>query len=77
MATEEGLRDGEVDHGVTEEFEPFVVSGSLVRMLVVPARVDEGLPEQAQVTNRKADLRGERVGGTHATVADRSRGEAR
>ena len=49
------LGDGQVDHGVTEELEAFVVAGRGVTVLVVPAGVDERLLEQVEVADRKAE----------------------
>ena len=59
------LGDGQVDDGVTEELEAFVVAGHDVGVLVVPARVDECLLEQVEVPDREPDPRGEGLGWTH------------
>ena len=54
-----------------------VLALSLVGVLVVPAGMDKGLLEQAQVTDREADRRGERVGGTHRVGGRPSARQAR
>jgi hypothetical protein len=66
MPGEELLGDRQVDDRVAEELQALVMSGSVLGMLVVPAGMDEGLPKQAQVSDRKADMRGECVGGRHS-----------
>ena len=68
MADIEGLRDGQVDHAVAEELEAFVVADRRVAMLVVPARVDEGLLQQVEVADREPDPRREGLAGTHGDV---------
>ena len=60
--------DGQVDHGVTEEFEAFVVAGRGVTVFVMPAGVDQCLLEQVEVADREADPSRERLGGTHDPV---------
>ena len=62
------LGDGQVDHGVTEELEAFVVAGRGVAVLVMPAGVDERLLEQVEVADREADPSREGLGGTHDPV---------
>ena len=65
MPREEGLGDGQVDHGITQEFEPLVVTPDAVRVLVVPARMDQCLLEQFEVADGKTEPGGERFGGSH------------
>ena len=65
------LGDGQVDDGVTEELEAFVVAARGVPVLVEPARMDERLLEQVQVPDRQADPRREGLGGTHAVGTGR------
>jgi hypothetical protein len=59
---EEGVRDRQVDDGVAEELQPFVVADSGVLMLVEPAGVDERLAEQLQVADRDAEPAGKEGG---------------
>ncbi len=65
MPSVERVGDREVDHGVTEELETFVVAEGDVRMLVLPARMDECLLEESEVPDREPDPQRERLGGTH------------
>ena len=68
VAGVERLGDGQVDDGVTEELEAFVVAARGIAVLVVPARVDERLLEQVEVPDREPDPRREGLGGSHAAV---------
>jgi len=74
MARVKRLGDRQVHHGVTKELEAFVVAERGVTMLVMPARMDEGLLEQVKVSNRKADPCREGLGWTHDAVVRPTRG---
>ena len=65
VADIEGLGDGEVDHGIAKEFEPFVVPGGLAGVLVEPGGVRQRLGEQAPVPNGEPELPGELVSPVH------------
>ena len=65
MTGVERLGDGEVDHGVSEELEPFVVAGRGLTMFVMPTGMDERLIEQVQIPDREPDPCGEGLGGSH------------
>jgi hypothetical protein len=62
------MRDGQIDHGVTQELETFVVAEDGVTVLVVPARVDQGLLQQVEVADRESDPSRECLGWTHDAV---------
>ena len=65
MAPVERLGDGEADHRVPEELQPFVVPPGRIRMLVQPAAVDECLRERLAVPDRKAEALRQGVGPVH------------
>ena len=65
MAREEGLRDGQVDDGVAEELEPFVVAAGGCRGAREPADVDERLVEEVEIADGEAEPFGEGVGRSH------------
>jgi len=69
MTGVERLGDGQVDHGVTQEFKAFVVPERGVTMLVVPTRMDEGLLEQVDIPDGQPDPGCQGLGGTHDAVA--------
>ena len=73
MAGVQGLGDGEVDDGVTEELEPFVVPGGLAGVLVEPGGVGQRLGQEAPIPYREAELLGQEVGPVHDPGGCRTR----
>ena len=65
---------GEVDDGIAEELEAFVVAGGLVGVLVQPARVGERLGQEADVADGEPELLRESLPGSHG---DRGRARPR
>jgi hypothetical protein len=52
MTGVQGLGDREIDDGVAEELEPFVVAPGCVGVLVQPRGVDERLFDEVEVPDR-------------------------
>ncbi len=64
MAGIQLVGDGEADDRVAEEFEALVVAARDVGVLVLPARMDEGLFKEIEVADRESDPCREGLGWT-------------
>ena len=67
MGGEQAVGDRQVDDGIAEELEPFVVAGRVVGVLVQPAGVDERLGDEVRVADGETEPVRQGGGGSHGS----------